>query len=156
LEKVWKQGHVDVGELTFQSAAYVAGYVTDKVTGQKAEDYYKWISLDGEEVVINPPFALMSRGRKKGEGIGAGYYEKYKSDFWPHDKSSVPGQEPVWKVPRYYEELLKAEDEALLEEIKEKRQKFRRENSEEYTPERLMAKYRCTKARKELFGGKKL
>ena len=81
---------------------------------------------------------------------------RVKGDFWPADKCSVPGREPIMKVPRYYEEMLKEENEELLEEIKLERQKYLKRNIDEFTPERLMAKYRCAKANKELFGGKVL
>ena len=50
------------------------------------------------------------------------------------------------KVPRYYEEIFKCEDAMSLEEIKAIRRKFREEHADEYTPQRLMDKYKVKKA----------
>ena len=49
-------------------------------------------------------------------------------------------------MPRYYEELFKEEDPYTLEEIKAIRQKFMQEHAEEYTPGRLMQKYKVKQA----------
>ena len=39
--KAWQyRGFVTVGDVTFESAAYVARYVTKKITGDRAEDHY--------------------------------------------------------------------------------------------------------------------
>ena len=53
-------------------------------------------------------------------------------------------------MPRYYEELFKLEDPLSLEEIKAVRQKFMEEHGDEYTPERLYAKYEVKKAQTEM------
>lgn len=56
LLSLWGKGHVFAGDLTFESAAYIAGYVTKKMT---SEDDPR---LEGRE----PEFARMSRGIGKG------------------------------------------------------------------------------------------
>lgn len=140
LENLWKYGFVDVGGVTFQSAAYTARYIMKKITGDLAEDHYKRITELGEVLTLAPEYASMS------QGIGLAWYEKYKSDLWPSDEVPVPGHGVVKKVPRYYEERLKDEDEELHEEIKRLRQVFRCENADEYSSERLMAKYKVKKA----------
>ena len=40
LEKLWGLGHCWIGSVTPQSAAYVAGYVMKKITGDKAQEHY--------------------------------------------------------------------------------------------------------------------
>ena len=40
LESIWKYGFVDVGELNYSSASYVAGYVLKKVKGYQGDDHY--------------------------------------------------------------------------------------------------------------------
>lgn len=140
LENTWKYGFVDVGEVTFQSAAYTARYIMKKLTGQMAEGHYRTIAEDGEIHEIQPEYATMSNG------IGKDWYTKYEKDIWPHDEVPVPGHGMVKKVPRYYEELYKAKNEIEYEKIKNKRQKFRKENAEEYTAERLYSKYKVKKA----------
>lgn len=140
LSDLWGYGFVDVGEVTIQSAGYVARYIMKKINGVQAEDHYKRITESGEIVKLEPEYSTMSNG------IGKDWYEKYKTDCWPEDEVPAPGRDPVKKVPRYYEEMLKGEDPELHQKIKNLRQKFRRENAAEYTPERLQSKYRVKKA----------
>jgi hypothetical protein len=142
LEKIWKYGFVDVGELNFDSAAYVARYILKKVNGERADDHYMSIDLDGEVTFITPEYCTMSRR----PGIGKEWFEKYESDCFPSDEVPVPGEGVFKKVPRYYEELFKKSDPFTLEEIKELRQQFRDEHEDEYTPSRLMQKYKVRKA----------
>ena len=43
LEELWPYGYSSVGEVTFESAAYVARYITKKVTGDPAQEHYEYI-----------------------------------------------------------------------------------------------------------------
>ena len=141
LEKLWRKGFVDVGELTFASAAYVARYVTKKITGVQAADHYEKVDSEtGEITKLEPEYATMSNG------IGKAWYQRFKKDFFPSDEVPVPGEGVLPKVPRYYTEMLKEEDPEMHEEVKEKRLAYRDENAEEYSAERLMAKYKVKKA----------
>jgi hypothetical protein len=76
----------------------------------------------------------------------AEWYEKHKKDFFPSDETPVPGTGVIPKVPRYYEEKLKIENPEMHEEVKQKRESFRLEHLEEYTPERLYSKYKVKQA----------
>ena len=40
IEKIWKYGFCPFGDVTFESAAYVARYVTKKINGDKADEHY--------------------------------------------------------------------------------------------------------------------
>ena len=143
LEKLWKYGFVDVGDVNFESAAYVARYALKKKNGIQAEDWY--VDFETGEYK-QPEYCTMSRR----PGIGYEWYQKYRSDLFPSDEVPVPGSGVFKGMPRYYEELFKQEDPLSLEEIKELRQVFRREHADEYTPERLYAKYKVKKAQVEL------
>jgi hypothetical protein len=151
LEKIWGYGFVDVGELTFASASYVAGYVLKKVKGPVSADHYQTIDLDGVVTFITPEFVGMSRGNaaSKGKrcGIGASWYEKYSSDVFPSGEVPVPGMGVMHGVPRYYDEILRVENPKMYEEMKETRKAFLREHADEYTYDRLLAKHICKKAR---------
>lgn len=144
LEDTWKYGFVSVGEVNVQTAAYVARYNLKKVNGTRADEQYFLHDEEGQPVWVTPEFATMSNG------IGKDFYEYYKGDFWPSDESPVPGQGVVKKVPRYYQERLKKEDAGLLTEIQEVRRLFREKHAEEYTPERLLSRYKCAKQRQKL------
>jgi hypothetical protein len=140
LENIWKHGFVDVGQVEYQSAAYVARYIMKKVTGEPAKDHYKSVTEEGEIIDIQPEYSTMSNG------IGKDWIQKYQSDVFPSDEMPVSGHGVIKKVPKYYENQLEKTDPVMLEEIKERRQKFRRENASEYTSERLMSKYKVKNA----------
>lgn len=66
INKTWGKGNTMVGTLTTQSASYIAGYVTKKLTNKN--DPFVQKKLAGR----NPEFARMSLGGKnKSGGIGA-------------------------------------------------------------------------------------
>ena len=143
LEKIWKYGFVDVGEVTYESAAYVARYCLKKRTGPVAEDWY----FDPENGDWKEPeYCTMSRR----PGIGKEWYDKYRDDLFPSDDVPVPGSGVFKGMPRYYEALFKEEDPLTLDAIKELRQKFREEHIDEYTPERLWSKYRVKQKQVQL------
>lgn len=71
LTKVWENGEATIGSVTFDSAAYVAGYINKKLTGKRAADY------GGR----SPDFGVMSRR----PGIGARWIEKYGEETWRDD-----------------------------------------------------------------------
>ena len=145
LERIWQYGFVDVGELNFDSAAYVARYILKKVTGVSADDHYLKIDLDGCANWLQPEYVTMSRR----PGIGRDWFEKFKDDVFPSDEVPVPGLGVLKKVPRYYEEIFKEENPLSLEEIKEVRRKFKEEHEEDFTPQRLEDKYnvKCAQVR---------
>lgn len=96
LERYWTDGFASVGDLTFQSAAYVARYVTKKHLGPQADVHY----VDPETGVIRAPeFSVMSKG------IGKEWIDKYADDVYPDGFVVVSGKK--MKVPRYYRERVK-------------------------------------------------
>lgn len=84
-------GYSTIGEVTFESAAYVARYCTKKITGAKAEDHYKGRM---------PEYCTMSRM----PGLGRMFYEKFKDDFYRNDINVIRGN-VVCKPARYYDKL---------------------------------------------------
>ncbi len=142
LERIWKFGFVQVGELNFQSAGYVARYVLKKVTGHNAEESYMNIDRDGSAVFVLPEYATMSRR----PGIGKTWFDKYGTDVFPSDEIPVPGAGVFKKVPRYYDDLLAAKQPEVYLEIKNLREIFRREHFREYSSDRLADKHKVKKA----------
>ena len=51
LNKIWGLGHATIGDVTFQSAAYVARYITKKITGDRAQDHYNEINYETGEIL---------------------------------------------------------------------------------------------------------
>lgn len=143
LNKLWPYGFATVGELTFESAAYTARYCLKKVTGFRAHDHYSRVDLlTGEVYNLEPEYVTMSRR----PGIGKDWYDKYKSDVFPSDDLPVPGRGLFKKPPRYYQEIFKSEDPLAFEALQAIRQEFRSAHLEEYSPDRLMDKYKVKKA----------
>lgn len=163
LEEVWQNGHVQVGELNFESASYAARYCLKKITGVLADEHYMKVDADGVARWVQPEYISMSRGRPCGihrslsldcgvceGGIGWRWYKKYGQDIFPWDEVPVAGKGVLRKAPRYYMDLLAKHDETLVEKVKEMRQRFRREHAEEFTSQRLESKHKIKKARTEL------
>lgn len=100
LRSLWPYGFSTIGDVSFDSAAYVARYCTKKITGDDADAHYT--TEDGE--VLTPEYCTMSRK----PGIGYSFYKKFKSDIYPHDYCEIDGKKIL--PPRYYDEKLKGED----------------------------------------------
>lgn len=140
LEKLWPYGFASIGNVTFESAAYVARYVMKKQTGENAEKEYRILDKEtGEIHDIEPEFALMSRR----PGIGKEWWDKYHSDT---DKDFVTLRGTKMKVPKYYDYLREKVDEKSLEEIKWNRRGKAAKNKPDNTPQRLQAKEKVKKA----------
>ena len=129
LTETWGHGHVWIGDVTFESAAYVARYVVKKQYGPEAEKHYE--SLDpytGEVCKIIPEYTQMSRR----PGIGKGWLEKYHDEVYPEDEVVINGR--LVQPPRYYDAQL---DEETLAKIKRIRKKKARKYQEDQTAARL-------------------
>ena len=143
LDDLWPHGFASVGELTFESAAYVARYCVKKVTGEKAHNHYLRADEYGVAYWLEPEYSTMSRR----PGIGRDWYEKYKADVFPADKAPVPfSKNQFVKVPRYYDELHKVGNPGEHEAVKERRAAFKESNPGEFAPDRLRQKYEVKRA----------
>jgi hypothetical protein len=136
LEKVWTKGHSLIGNVTFESAAYVARYVTKKFKGdeEEAAEYYKIVDPEtGEIHQLEPEFCLMSRR----PGLGKEWLEKYKGDT---DKDFITVRGKKMKLPKYYDSQLEMEDELAMMERKGKRRAQAKKNAHDNTDARLKVK----------------
>jgi len=110
LDTLWGHGLCTIGDVTFESAAYVARYVLKKVSG------------DGKDAHYNgrlPEFVTMSRR----PGIGALWLQKHQRDVYPGDLF-VPGDgRPASLPPKYFDKLLAKTDPALFKRVEDNRKK---------------------------------
>ncbi len=143
LTKLWPYGFCTIGELNFETASYTAGYILKKVTGNQANESYLRNDSYGVAYWVKPPYTTMSLK----PGIGADFYAKFQTDFFPSDESPVPGHGVIKKVPRYYEEIFKNDDPRTHGMVRAVRQRYIRKYRDDFTPERLMDKYICARAR---------
>lgn len=134
LENLWKYGFSTIGDVTFESAAYVARYILKKMTGELAEDHYSSIDMEtGEVIKIEPEYVTMSRR----PGIGKGWFDKFKDDVYPEDRVVVRNNF-MCKPPRYYDNLYDIDNSSQMKKIRGRRQNGFK--PEENTFERLEEK----------------
>lgn len=131
LSRLWPFGFVTVGDVTFESAAYVARYVMKKVNGDAAFEHYKRVTSDGEVIWLKPEFNKMSLK----PGIGAPWFEKYGKQVFPRDEVVVGGRK--MGVPRYYDQLLDRIDPEGFDYVRIDREIRAMEFQADNTPERL-------------------
>lgn len=136
LRNLWSMGHVLLGDVTFDSAAYVARYVMKKITGDKADAHYTVMDQHGELISRLPEFTVMSRR----PGIGTGWFEKYGTETYNHDNCIVNGK-PV-RPPRFYDGKFELVDKARLDELKKIRRQKATANFKENLIDRRMVKER--------------
>lgn len=153
LEKLWsidgnKLGNCEIGDLTIDSAAYIASYVMKKVNGKMAHEHYRRELPNGEIFWLTPEFALMSRGGRRGRGLAAEWFSKYNNDVYPLDKVVFDGKQ--LKPPRYFDKLLADYDPPKMEYIRMMREHAAKELAEDNTPARLADKEACLKAKMDL------
>lgn len=124
LEALWPHGNAEIGDVTFESAAYIARYVCKKVTGDAAKPiqddgtpghYVDFDPVTGEWTELVPEFCRMSLR----EGIGAGWLDEYRSDVFPRDEVVCRGSKQ--RPPRYYLKWLKRKYPLMAEAIRQER-----------------------------------
>jgi len=142
LEALWPFGYSSIGDVNFQSAAYVARYIMKKVTGDGAEQHYSMIDINSGEIIKRTPeFNKMSLK----PGIGYEWYKKYKSDVYPHDYVVINGKQV--KPPKFYDKKLKSDFPFEWDEVEFKRYSQAKANFADNTDERLLVKETIAKAR---------
>ena len=152
LAALWPYGYSSIGDVTFESAAYVARYIMQKYNGQMEEnkhitkdEHYTYCDLEtGELIKLLPEYNNMSLK----PGIGAEWYKKYRSDVYPHDYVVVNGKRV--KPPKYYDKQYKNDYPYEYEELLHKRETSAKLNHEDNTYERLAVKEKVTKAKLQL------
>lgn len=113
LSSIWGFGNVYFGEVTFESAAYVARYVTKKINGEMQESWYEGRFPEYVSASLRP-------------GIGADWYRQYKGDLSQDSMMIRPGI--FARPPKFFDKLLEKEDKNELIKRKDERMKKALEN----------------------------
>lgn len=116
LEKLWDKGFSEIGNLEYDSARYVAGYIQKKVNGKNAKNHYTKINNEGEISELHPEFARMSRR----PAIGLNWIQQFSSDIYNYDVAIV-GDKKL-RPPAYYDKFLKKTNPVRFDEIKMSRE----------------------------------
>lgn len=168
LEKCWKFGHSSVGDMTYQSAAYIGAYTTKVSKGEKAsKDYLIADPFTGEipqEIqeydVLNEHDEVLGRACRKvdmlkppeygryprGEGLGAKWIERYAEEtlrdgYLIHDSKRFP-------IPRYYKKFLEENFKSKYDDMVSRNKARAQEKKREHTDD---ATYSAFLARKEMY-----
>lgn len=116
LAKIWPHGFHEIGTVTYQSAAYVASYVTKKMGGKQAkETYSRTDPITGETWEVRPEFAVQSRR----PGIGTKWIEEFWRDVYPRDEVIMDGRK--FRPPKFYDQWLAVEKPAIWDQVRAKR-----------------------------------
>lgn len=134
LERLWPFGYSSIGDVTFESAAYVARYICKKITGEAAEKYY---------VGRIPEYITMSNR----PGIGADWYKQYKGDLYTHDftivRNGIKSRPAKYYDKKYESECNRASDNKIFTIKSNKFQRLlyeRRKKANQLTREQLLDK----------------
>jgi len=103
LSRAWKAGNALIGDLTFESAAYIARYITKRISGPGASPFPLACDPEsGELVMPNGEFLLCSRR----PFIGYDWFFKYgHRDVLPHGRVITAQGTPA-PVPRAYKRVI--------------------------------------------------
>ena len=142
LDQLWtdpktktNMGFSVIGDLTFDSAAYVARYCLKKITGKPAAEHYQ-----GRV----PEYATMSRR----PGIGQGWLEQFKSDVYPSGFVIHEGRK--MSPPKYYDRIINETDEKAVRRSRSLRMQEAQKHTADNTPARLAVRHKVHSARAKL------
>lgn len=142
LEERWTHGFCTIGEANFQTAAYVARYVTKKKFGKSAEEFYGTvINKETGEITPRriPEFIAAS------QNLGKAWFEKYHKEVYPLDEVLINGK--LVKPPKYYDKLHDLLDDCAHAEIKAARTLAAKQNPDNnYERRSVLAKIAALKA----------
>jgi len=142
LEELWPFGYSSIGDVTFESAAYVARYIMKKITGNQSAVHYEGVDTStGEVITRKSEFNKMSLK----PGIGAGWYNLYKTDVYPHDFVVLNGKK--LKPPKFYDKKFKNDNPFEWDEVLFSRETVGKLHVLDQTPERLAVQEKVLSAR---------
>lgn len=139
LDGLWRLGDCQIGQLTVQSASYVARYVVNK---QYKDDYECVDQATGEVMSRRPPYCAMSLR----PAIGRRWIEKYFSEVYGNDNDSCYADGRIHRPPRYYDKVYEDQLGKNLDNIRKKRLDISDKRCDDNTTDRLMVRERVKKA----------
>lgn len=164
ISSLWQAGMSAVGQVSFASANYVAGYVMKKVDKVGKKQKYSLEDSTGEIHKIASEFATMSRGGREqlpdgswrgGRGIGYQWYSTYGEEV--ERLGTVRANFSEFDPPRYYDSLLRERDEAAYELVKLRRaRKHGRRHGPEMRPIEVIDEEKREAMAREVIARKRL
>lgn len=132
LTQIWGRGQTQIMDLTFESAAYVARYITKKLTEtDKTPAATKALIEEklGPVVEIEPNTWRRERLPEQTvcvtqKGLGKEWFKEWKEDIYNGDKiyrSTKDGRRIPMAPPKYYDRRYEIENQEQWEKIKQQR-----------------------------------
>lgn len=141
-DRLWRLGRCIIGQVTMQSAGYVARYSLKKITGDLADAHYRVVDpATGETAQRVPEFARMSLK----PGIGAEWLRRYQRDVYPTGITIHEGRKQ--KAPRFYDRKFEVADPDQFDELKADREWRAYQRRLDNVEARLLVKEEVLKAR---------
>lgn len=131
LDKDWGKGFALIGDVTMESAAYVARYVMKKVSGVQAATHYRG---------LKPEYVTMSNR----PGIASGWFDKFSAEVAISDEVQCGSMK--MRPSRFFDSRLEKFSPFLYADIKSARLEKAVAAAADNSYERLMAKEECTLA----------
>lgn len=128
LNRLWGNGYCVIGDVTFESAAYVARYIMKKVTGDDALDHYKGRVPEYVTMSLKP-------------AIGKNWFKKFSDDVFPDDFVVMRGRKI--RPPRYFDKLFDIDNHREMCLIKERRKKEGEKHELNNREDRLDSREKC-------------
>lgn len=134
LSKIWKKGIVGVGEVTWESCAYVARYVMKKVGDKSNTELYE--AMQDFSISKKQGFDLLGRtpefvNMSTHPGIAREWYEQNKDKIYQTDEIILPGKNGTPRVVKpssYYDKLFDIDNHEVMQAIKEQRKQVAMDN----------------------------
>lgn len=140
LDKIWKLGGTSYGEVTFESASYVARYIMKKLDQHAIRSMQLDMST-GECIEMYPEYQRMS------ETIGLPWIKKYATDVYSQSRDEIIIRGNKAKPPRAYDKYLETWKPELHTIVKENRRTKEGIYREDNTPRALKAKEAIMKSK---------
>ena len=136
LSRLWPFGHAVLGDVSFETCAYVARYCVKKVTGSAAAGHYKGRLPEFCQASLKP-------------GIGKPWLDKFgKTDVFPYDEFIA--RDVRCKPPRYFDKVLEKVDPSAFELMKKSRLDFSKKKSFDNSFKRLRAREKVLERKMKL------
>ena len=158
LQSIWKKGFSTVGDVTFDSAAYVARYILKKQNSNTdinlSDDAYNNALLaDGKYYTkfskehglmshpIQPEYTVMSRR----PGIAYEWFKKFKHEVFPDDFVVIDARK--MPPPKYYQYIYELDPDTNMRVVKKRRKTLSIRRKADNTYDRLNTREKCAKAK---------
>lgn len=154
LKELWPFGFSTIGDVTFQSAAYVARYIMKKLHGKHKTEFDNYIingmecnfidEISGEVLLTRrQEYVTMSRR----PGIGKEWFDKNWRDVYVNGEDSVIMNGVKVRPPKYYDSQYEIVSPSDHEFVKHKRKRNALRHAGNNTLSRLRVRERVQKAR---------